>query len=48
MEFLLKWYRKTKIYAAIIGGKALKFVEEYKLDENKASKQYIKDWIKKV
>ena len=32
-EFLIKWYQKIKAHAEKLGGEALKFVAEYKIDE---------------
>ena len=47
-EFLLKWYRKTKVYAELIGGEAKKFIDKYEIDEKNTHPKQIKNWILKT
>ena len=47
-DFITKWYKKTKWYGESIGGEALKFIDQYKIDETKDSNRTIKEQIRKV
>ena len=47
-KFLNKQCVKTEKYAKIIGGEAKKYKDMYKIDLEKASVQYKKDWIRNV
>ena len=48
IEFVKKWYEKTKRYIELVRREAKKYADANKININNTIPQYSKDWIKRV